>query len=130
MSIKSGKAMAKAFKKGMGKLTLPRDKKKEKKAAVIEGDDYWEEKPKWNLVFDEDVNEASQADFISTENEPAQSRLARPVAQSARPVAQSARKRPDSAQISQVSLHHTINYRKLRKKDFWNQFYFSGSSRC
>ena len=110
MSIKSGKAMAKAFKKGMGRLTLPRDKKKEKKAAVIEGDDYWEEKPKWNLVFDEDVNEANfiisqlhrQADFISTENEPAQSRIARPVAQSARPVAQSARKRPDSAQISQV----------------------------
>ncbi|CBY07922.1 unnamed protein product [Oikopleura dioica] len=98
---KSGKAMAKAFKKGMGKLTLPRDKKKEKKAAIIEGDDYWEEKPKWNLVFDEDVNEASQADFISTENEPAQNRLARPVAQSTRPVAQSARKRPESVQTLQ-----------------------------
>lgn len=93
--------MAKAFKKGMGKLTLPRDKKKEKKAAIIEGDDYWEEKPKWNLVFDEDVNEASQADFISTENEPAQNRLARPVAQSTRPVAQSARKRPESVQTLQ-----------------------------
>ncbi|CAG5096848.1 Oidioi.mRNA.OKI2018_I69.XSR.g14810.t1.cds [Oikopleura dioica] len=100
MSIKSGKAMAKALKK-MGKLTLPREKKKDKKAPTIEGDDYWDEKPKWNHVFDEDPNDTSQSDFICTESDPMEKVHQRPVAQSARTVAQSARKRPQGADAAQ-----------------------------
>lgn len=60
--------MAKAFKKGMGRLTLPREKKKDKKSVVDKDDDYWDQKPKWNSVFDDDAD--NQADFISTDDQP------------------------------------------------------------